>query len=64
VLAGVLTVDGIAGSYIAARFAPRRPMRNAVILGVFGIVMSTIGAVLTGIRGQPSGLIGIPSRSS
>jgi hypothetical protein len=37
VLAGVLTVDGIAGSYIAARFAPRRPVRHAVILGVFGI---------------------------
>lgn len=30
------TVDGIAGSYIAARFAPRRPMPHTLILGRLG----------------------------
>jgi len=48
-------VDGIAGSYIAARFAPRRPMRHALILGVLGIIVSTIGAVLTWNRGPAFG---------
>lgn len=48
-------VDGIAGSYIAARLAPHRPMRHALILGVVGIVFSTIGAVVTWNKGPAFG---------
>ena len=46
------TVDGIAGSHIAAPFAPRRPM---LTLGVLGIVVSTIGALLTWNKGPVFG---------
>jgi hypothetical protein len=37
----------ILGSYIAAQFAPRAPMRHAMILGYVGLVLSTAGAIAT-----------------
>jgi hypothetical protein len=43
------SVYRVAGNYIAARFAPRNPMRHAMILGVIGFVLSLVGAV-TAIR--------------
>jgi hypothetical protein len=36
---------GIAGSYIAARLAPDRPMMHALVLGTLGLV-ATIGGVI------------------
>jgi hypothetical protein len=41
------TVYAVAGGYIAARLAPDRPMRHALILGAGGLVMSIAGAVAT-----------------
>ena len=41
------TVYAVAGSYLAARLAPRAPMRHALALGVVGLVMSTAGAIAT-----------------
>jgi len=41
------TVYAIAGSYIAARLAPRHPMRHALVLGVIGFVLSLAGAIAT-----------------
>jgi hypothetical protein len=38
-------VYAIAGSYIAARLAPRNPMRHALLLGVIGLVLSAAGAI-------------------
>lgn len=38
-------VYAILGSYIAARLAPRNPMRHAIILGVVGFIISTAGAI-------------------
>ena len=38
-------VYSVIGSYIAARFAPRNPMRHALILGAVGVVLSLPGAV-------------------
>ena len=38
-------VYAVLGSYIAARLAPRNPMRHAMILGAIGLVLSTLGAV-------------------
>jgi len=39
-------VYGVAGSYIAARLAPDRPMRHALALGVVGLVISIAGAAV------------------
>ena len=40
-------VYGVLGSYIAARLAPRHPMRHAMALGVAGFVLSTAAAIAT-----------------
>lgn len=37
----------ILGSCLAARLAPRNPMRHAMVLGFIGLVMGTLGAVTT-----------------
>jgi hypothetical protein len=37
----------IFGSYLAAKIAPRNPMRHAIILGLIGTVFGTAGAVAT-----------------
>lgn len=44
-------VYGVAGSYLTARLAPRRPMAHALVLGFIGVCLSTIGAVTTWNRG-------------
>ncbi len=49
------TVFGVAGSYIAARLAPDRPMTHALALGVVGLVLSIVGAVATWNRGPDLG---------
>jgi hypothetical protein len=36
----------IIGSFIAARFAPRNPMRHAMILGAVGFVLSIPGVII------------------
>lgn len=38
-------VYAVLGSYIAARLAPRHPMRHALILGAIGFVLSILGAI-------------------
>lgn len=38
---------GVVGSYIAARLAPRNPMRYALLLGVIGLVLSLAGTIAT-----------------
>jgi hypothetical protein len=38
-------VYAVIGSYIAARFAPRNPMRHAMVLGVVGFILSVPGVV-------------------
>jgi hypothetical protein len=44
---GYRIVFGVAGSYLTARFAPRNPMRHALILGGIGFVLSLVGAIAT-----------------
>ena len=39
------SVFAVAGSYIAARFAPRRPMYHALALGAIGCVLALAGAI-------------------
>jgi hypothetical protein len=48
-------VYGVAGSFIAARLAPDRPMRHALALGVIGFVLSIVGALATWDRGPGFG---------
>jgi len=38
-------VYAVIGSYIAARFAPRNPMRHAMVLGVAGSILSVPGVI-------------------
>ena len=40
-------VYAVLGSYIAARLAPDRPMAHALWLGGIGLILGTIGAVVT-----------------
>jgi hypothetical protein len=49
------SVYGVIGSYIAARLAPDQPMTRALILGIVGFVVSTIGAVVTWNKGPAFG---------
>jgi hypothetical protein len=36
----------VLGGYIAARLAPRAPMRHVMILGLIGLALGTIGAIV------------------
>jgi hypothetical protein len=38
-------VFGIAGTYLAARLAPSRPLQHALTLGGIGFALSTLGAI-------------------
>jgi hypothetical protein len=49
------TVYCVAGSYIAARFAPDKPIKHALVLGVVGFIVSTAGAVATWNKGPEFG---------
>jgi hypothetical protein len=40
-------VYAVLGSYVAAHFAPRHRMRHALVLGVVGFVLASIGAIAT-----------------
>ena len=41
------TVYGILSCYIAARLAPWRPMKHALVVGALGMIVSLVGAVAT-----------------
>jgi hypothetical protein len=45
----------VAGSYLAARLAPGRPMAYALAVGVVGLVLSIAGAAATWSRGPAFG---------
>jgi len=49
------TIYSVLGSYIMARLAPDRPMQHALVGGVVGMVLSTIGAVVTWNKGPAFG---------
>lgn len=49
------TVYAILGSYITARLAPNRPMQHALLGGVVGLILSTVGAVANWNRGPEFG---------
>jgi drug/metabolite transporter (DMT)-like permease len=49
------TVYSVLGSYVIARLAPDRPMQHALVGGVVGLVVSTVGAVVTWNKGPVFG---------
>jgi hypothetical protein len=49
------TAFAIAGCYLTARLAPDWPMRHAMVGGVIGLVLSTVGAVVTWNKGPAFG---------
>jgi hypothetical protein len=40
-----VTLYAVAGCYLAARLAPRRPMAHAMVLGLLGLVFNVAGTV-------------------
>jgi hypothetical protein len=46
---------GVAGGFVAARLAGRRPMRHVAVLGLVGLVLSALGAVATWDAGPEFG---------
>jgi len=44
----------IAGSYVVARLAPDRPMQHALVSGVVGVIVCSVGAVVTWDKGLGS----------
>lgn len=46
---------GVLGGYVTARLAPYRPMKHALIGGLVGLVLSTVGAVATWNAGPEFG---------
>jgi hypothetical protein len=49
---GYRVVIGVAGGWLAARLAPRNPMRHALAYGAVGVVLSAIGATVAITRGD------------
>jgi hypothetical protein len=43
---GYRTVFTVGGGWITAGLAPKRPMVHAVILGIVGLIMGTLGAIV------------------
>lgn len=48
-------VISVAGCYLTARLAPSRPLQHAMVLGWIGVVISTLGTVLTWNKGPGFG---------
>jgi hypothetical protein len=48
-------IYAVVGSYIAARLAPDRPMKHALVLGFIGLALSIVGLVATWNAGPELG---------
>ena len=48
-------IDSIAGSYLTARLAPDKPLAHALVLGLIGVALSTVGALATWSKGPEYG---------
>lgn len=44
---GYRAVLSLIGCYITARLAPNSPMKHALVLGIVGLLLSTVGAIVT-----------------
>ena len=48
-------VYGIAGGYVAGRFAPNKPMKHALIVGFIGLALSIVGVAMHWNKGPEFG---------
>jgi hypothetical protein len=48
-------VYAIFGSYLTARLAPQRPMKHALVGGLIGLVLASVGAAATWNKGPEFG---------
>lgn len=39
-------IFSLAGCYLAAKLAPKNPMKHAIALGIIGLIISSIGAIV------------------
>jgi hypothetical protein len=46
IVIGYRAVFSLIGCYLTAKLAPRNPMKHALILGLIGLVLSSIGAIV------------------
>jgi ABC-type nickel/cobalt efflux system permease component RcnA len=63
VITGYRVVIAIFGCWIAARLAPAKPMKHALITGGIGMCIAIAGAVFAGARVRNSGRTGTRWRS-
>ena len=47
IVVGYRAVLSLIGCYITARLAPHSPMKHALALGIVGVLLSTVGAIVT-----------------
>ena len=47
IVIGYRAVLSLIGCYITARLAPNSPMKHSLALGIVGLLLSTVGAVVT-----------------
>jgi hypothetical protein len=52
---GYRSIDSILGCYITATIAPDRPIAHALVLGIVGVVLSSIGTIATWSKGPEFG---------
>src|ERR1044072_1363016 len=52
---GYRSIDSIVGSYITATLAPDQPVAHALVLGLIGVVLSTVGTLATWSKGPEFG---------
>lgn len=46
IVLGYRAVFSLLGCYLTAKLAPRHPMKHALILGLIGLVLSSVGAIV------------------
>lgn len=47
IVLGYRAVFSFIGCYLTAKLAPQNPMKHALILGLIGLVLSSVGAIVT-----------------
>ena len=52
---GYRTIDSILGCYLTATLAPDRPLAHALVLGMIGVVLSSMGVIATLNKGPEFG---------
>ncbi|MGH7495368.1 MAG: hypothetical protein ACREOO_23675 [bacterium] len=46
IVLGYRAVFSLIGCYLTAKLAPRNPMKHALVLGLIGLVLSSVGAIV------------------